>query len=69
MKKISEELKEVNSFSKFTHKQEVEKENQKAIKKMWSKLLKEKEVTFSKDWLKNKDNELRMNRRLSREGN
>ena len=27
-----------------------------------------KEVTFSKDWLKNKDNELRMNRRLSREG-
>ena len=37
---------------------------------MWSKLLKrKKEVTFSKDWLKNKDNELRMNRRLSREGN
>ena len=69
MKKISEELKEVNSFSKFTHKQEVEKRELESYKKDVEQAIKEKkEVTFSKDWLKNKDNELRMNRRLSREG-
>ena len=60
MKMISEELKEVNSFSKFTHKQEVEKTELESYKKDVEKTIKEKkEVTFSKDWLKNTDRELR----------
>ena len=51
------------------HKQEVEKRELESYKKDVEQAIKEKkEVTFSKDWLKNKDNELRMNRRLSREG-
>ena len=68
MKKISEELKEVNSFSKFTHKQEVEKRELESYKKDVEQAIKEKtEVSFSKGWLKDKDKEIRASRRISRE--
>ena len=50
----------MNSFSKFTHKKQVEKRELESYKKDVEKTIKEKkEVTFSKDWLKNKDRELR----------
>lgn len=70
MNKISKELKEVNNFSKFIDKQRVEKKKLESYRKNVEQSIKEKqEVSFSKEWVKVKDKELRKNRELKRNKN